>query len=92
MVIYVLRKNEDSIRHQLFVAERFSSLNVSLGVGIVWNLIADDPDDNKFVECALNAGADYIVTNDKHFNVLKNVDFPMVKVVDIMEFRKMLET
>ncbi|MDR2232566.1 MAG: putative toxin-antitoxin system toxin component, PIN family, partial [Tannerella sp.] len=34
-----------------------------------WNLIVADPDDNKFVDCALNAGAEYIVTNDKHFNV-----------------------
>ena len=36
-----------------------------------WNLITADPDDNKFVDCALNAGADYIITNDKHFNILK---------------------
>ena len=25
-----------------------------------WNLIHADPDDNKFVNCALNAGVDYI--------------------------------
>ena len=31
-----------------------------------------------------------IVTNDKHFNVLKEIDFPPVKVVDIVEFREML--
>ncbi|MDR2887093.1 MAG: helix-turn-helix domain-containing protein [Bacteroidales bacterium] len=28
------------------------------------------------MDCALNAGADYIVTNDRHFNILKNIDFP----------------
>ena len=33
-----------------------------------WNLISVDPDDNKFVDCAFNAGADFLVTNDKHFN------------------------
>ena len=54
-----------------------------------WNLIATDPDDNKFVDCALNAGADYIVTNDKHFNVLKDIDFPPIKVIDIAAFREM---
>jgi len=27
-----------------------------------WSLISTDPDDNKFVDCALNAGADFIVT------------------------------
>ncbi|GHT42641.1 PIN domain-containing protein [Bacteroidia bacterium] len=55
-----------------------------------WNLIADDADDNKFVDCALNAGVDYIVTNDKHFNILKFIDFPQVKVVDIETFRTII--
>ncbi|MCL2247006.1 MAG: putative toxin-antitoxin system toxin component, PIN family [Lentimicrobiaceae bacterium] len=55
-----------------------------------WNLISADPDDNKFVDCALNGGADYIVTNDKHFNVLKEMDFPYVQVVSSEEFRQIL--
>jgi len=57
-----------------------------------WNLIADDPDDNKFVDCALNAGADFIVSNDKHFNVLQHIDFPSVKVIDIATFKNMLSS
>ena len=55
-----------------------------------WNLIHTDPDDNKFVDCALNAGADYIVTNDRHFNVLKTLGFPPVKVIDIETFKKII--
>ena len=55
-----------------------------------WDLISADPEDNKFVDCALNIGADYIVTNDKHFNVLKNIDFPKMEVIDIDTFRKMI--
>jgi len=51
-----------------------------------WNLISADTDDNKFVDCALNAGADYIVTNDKHFNILNKIDFPHIKVIDIDMF------
>ena len=35
-----------------------------------FNLITADPDDNKFVDCAIAANAHYIVSNDKHFNVL----------------------
>jgi predicted nucleic acid-binding protein len=53
-----------------------------------WNLISTDPDDNKFVDCALNAGADYIVTNDKHFKILRKIDFPQIKVVNIDAFMK----
>ena len=56
-----------------------------------WNLIPYDPDDNKFVDCALNAGADYIVTNDRHFNVLKSVDFPPIKIIDLETFKDILE-
>jgi len=55
-----------------------------------WNLITSDPDDNKFVDCALNAGADYIVTNDNHFNILKSLHFPPVKVVNIETFKQIL--
>jgi len=55
-----------------------------------WDLITVDPDDNKFVNCALNTGADYIVTNDRHFNVLKSLGFPPIKVVNIETFKNML--
>ena len=58
---------------------------------IKWNLITADPDDNKFVDCALNAGADYLVTNDHHFNILKSIDFPPIKVVDIETFKSILK-
>jgi len=56
-----------------------------------WNLIITDPEDNKFADCALNAGADYIVTNDKHFNILKEINFPYVKIVDIETFKQIIQ-
>jgi putative PIN family toxin of toxin-antitoxin system len=56
-----------------------------------WRLIYFDPDDNKFVDCAFNAGADYLVTNDRHFNVLKSINFPPVKVIDLETFKDILE-
>ena len=55
-----------------------------------WNLISSDPDDNKFADCALNAGADFIVSNDKHFSILKEIDFPRINVVDIDTFKKII--
>jgi len=55
-----------------------------------WNLISVDPDDNKFVDCALNAGANYIVTNDKHFNILRKIEFPSIEVIDIMMFKEII--
>lgn len=40
-----------------------------------------DEDDEKFVDCAVCGNADFLLTNDKHFNILKNIEFPKVKVV-----------
>lgn len=40
-----------------------------------------DEDDEKFVDCAVCGNADFLITNDKHFNILKNIEFPKVKVI-----------
>ncbi|MCG8570378.1 MAG: putative toxin-antitoxin system toxin component, PIN family [Spirochaetes bacterium] len=55
-----------------------------------WQLIDKDKDDNKFVDCVVAANADYLVTNDKHFDILKNIDFPNIKVINIDEFMELL--
>ncbi len=55
-----------------------------------WNLITADPDDNKFVDCAVAASADFIVTEDKHFKVLKNIPFPPVTVISANDFVEIL--
>ncbi len=55
-----------------------------------WNLIKD-ADDNKFPDCAIAAGASYLVTHDKDFNILKKVDFPKIEIISAEEFRKLLE-
>jgi predicted nucleic acid-binding protein len=49
-------------------------------------LIEADADDNKFVDCAVAADAEYIVSNDAHFNVLKQIDWPKLTVISIKEF------
>ena len=54
------------------------------------NLITTDEDDNKFVDCAFAANADYIVTNDSDFNILKSISFPSIKVVSVEEFKEIL--
>ncbi len=56
-----------------------------------FNLIKADPDDNKFVDCAVTAGATYIVSNDKHFDELKECDFPKVDVKTLLEFFEIIK-
>jgi len=36
-----------------------------------WRLIAADPDDDKFADCAIAAEAEWIITGDAHFDVLR---------------------
>lgn len=55
-----------------------------------WQLLSD-LDDNKFADCAIAANADYIITNDKHYNILKEIYFPKINVVTIQEFFKIVE-
>ena len=51
-----------------------------------FGLIVSDVDDNKFVDCAIAANADYIVTEDGHFSVLKEIPFPKVEVKRLQSF------
>ena len=40
-----------------------------------FKVIATDPDDNKFCDCAIAAEANFIVTEDNHFEVLKTAGY-----------------
>ena len=57
-----------------------------------FNLITADPDDNKFVDCAVTAGATYIVSNDRHFRELERYDFPKVDVRTLAQFLEIVKT
>ena len=46
---------------------------VQVEIDFKWSVIASDADDNKFVDCALNGNADFLVTDDKHFNILEKL-------------------
>lgn len=55
-----------------------------------FNLIQADKDDNKFVDCAITAGAKLIVTEDHHYNALRNQPFPKLDIVGLDDFIRML--
>jgi putative PIN family toxin of toxin-antitoxin system len=55
-----------------------------------WLLIDIDPDDNKYCDCAIVGKASYIVSEDKHFNVLKTISFPKLTAITLDEFLQML--
>lgn len=53
-----------------------------------FNLITQDPDDNKYVDCAVAGDALCLVSNDKHFSVLKTINFPNVNWLILSEFEE----
>ena len=56
-----------------------------------FELIKSDPDDNKFVDCAIAANARYIVSNDRHYDVLKTINFPRVEVLSLSSFANLIK-
>ncbi len=56
-----------------------------------WKLILSDLDDNKYVDAYVCSNADYIITNDHHFKILKQIEFPEVNVLTIDEFLSVIE-
>ncbi len=61
-------------------------------VYIHFGLITQDFDDNKFVDCAVAADAEYIVTNDAHFSVLQEIDWPKISIITLKEFARQIST
>ena len=51
-----------------------------------FGLISQDADDNKFVDCAIIANADYIVSEDSHFKELNSIPFPQVRLLSLPQF------
>ena len=47
-------------------------------------MIKEDPDDNKFLECSLKANADYMISGDQHLLGLRR--FKSIEIISPKEF------
>ena len=56
------------------------------------DLITQDIDDNKFVDCACVCQADFIVTDDGHFQDVLESSFPQFQVLGLDEFAKRMKS
>ena len=85
------QKTNPAIAHN--VVEAIARLHTTIfqETYLHFGLIQSDTDDNKFVDCAIAANAEYIVTNDAHFNILKQIDWPKVYILSIKEFASQLK-
>jgi len=67
-----------------FIVSNFERFSQKIKTKEVINEVKDDPDDNKFIECAVAASADYIITGDEH--LLKIEEFRGIRIVSCTEF------
>ena len=72
---------EDEAEHILL---DFSTFTIPVKITQKIKVIADDPDDDKFIECAVSCGADYIVSGDKHLLGLKA--YEGIRVINAANF------
>lgn len=55
-----------------------------------WKLIEQDSDDNKFTDVYVASQADCLITNDRHFSVVKTIPFPPINVLKAEDFLELL--
>ena len=55
-----------------------------------WNVVEADADDNKYVDCAVAAGAKILVSDDKHLRILKKKVPPLVDLKTLQEYHEYL--
>ncbi len=78
--------NEGDINYILL---DFSTFTIPVKVSKHFEAVLDDPDDNKFIECAIKCNADYIVSGDKHLLNLK--EFRGINILKASEFLSLIE-
>ena len=68
----IIGKIEDKKLKMLKIVHRVINNSDILEPSVKIDIIKDDPDDNKILECAVAGNADCIVSNDRHLLKLKN--------------------
>lgn len=89
----IIAKKTSIVVAQNVIRLLLKSKNVNLVTpSFRFHLIEADHDDDKFVDCAFAANATYIVSDDKHFDILKDVEFPKLLVLKLKEFLGLLQS
>ena len=89
----IIEQKTSAIVAQNVINLMLKSRNVELiAPSFKFRLIEADHDDDKFVDCAFAANATYIVSDDKHFDILKEIPFPQLLVLKLKEFLGLLQS
>ena len=89
----VIARNISPLVSEFIITAILNRKNIKLiSPSYAFHLIDADEDDNKFVDCAIIGNAKYIVTQDHHFNILKQISFPKVDIITLKAFLAKLQT
>jgi uncharacterized protein len=77
-------KFEVSAEDTAMIRAKLESIAEIVRPDMVLHVITDDPDDNRVLECAVKAMADYIVTGDRH--LLKLGSYNAISIVTVRQF------
>jgi len=81
----IARKTSQAAADNVINFLAISPYTIEVDIHFTFGLIAADLSDNKFVDCAITANADHLLSNDKLFQILKNISFPSVPIIDLRE-------
>jgi len=76
-------------KHKDDIIRIYRLISIKVSPKIRVNVIERDPSDNKFLEAALEAKADFIITGDHHLLELR--EFRGVKILSPSDFLKLLK-
>ena len=80
-----LKNTEEIQKLTKLFAEGYNSIFTSKTPGI--NIVGDDPDDNKFIECAVALDCKFIISGDKHLKGIKKyIDTIIMSPRDFIDF------
>ncbi len=86
------RKTNDRVAENVVNFISISPHTVRVDIYFNFGLITADDSDNKFIDCAIASNAVCLVSNDKHFQAVKSVEFPKVNVLTLDEFEARYRT
>jgi len=80
----------EKLQKEVFLKNITRVATILVNPGLKINVIKEDPPDNKFLECAVEAKVDYLISGDnKHLLPLKN--FQGIKIISPSEFLKLYQ-
>ncbi len=85
----ITRKTNDSIATNVVNGILRRSNTIRIEPSFFWNLIEKDPDDNKFTDLYVAAGANLLISNNsKDFKILRHLEFPPIEWKTVRQMKK----